>query len=192
MQTSNLGSQHLLAAAARPGDVDAVPAAHEAVLDEARRHFRPEFLNRIDDIVVFDALTQHMLREIAVKAAKEIGARLAHKSISLEWDPAALDLAVQRSFDAAYGARPLRRWLERVVVTDLSRRLIAGELADGCKVVVGAEDGAMMYKITRRPEGEPGGKVKPSKMNKLGSIGSGDLVSPSEDSGGDDSGDEYY
>ena len=105
--TSNLGA----AARLELGDT---PAGRAAVMDAVRRHFRPELLNRIDEVVEFQPLQPAQLREVARLQAGELDARLRERcSISLELTEAALDYAVAQAYDPVYGARPLRRWLER-------------------------------------------------------------------------------
>jgi ATP-dependent Clp protease ATP-binding subunit ClpB len=171
IMTSNLGAQHLLeAAAARQiiqGNDDATKRvdteAKTMVMKIVRQFFRPEFLNRLDDIVVFDPLSKDMLRSIAHLASIGISQRLAKKGIALEWNPSALDLAAKESYDPAFGARPLRRWLERRVVTDLSYKLIAGEIGEGSKVVVGADGKDLTYALHRMsPQPNPAKRVKMS------------------------------
>lgn len=134
--TSNVGATILLD--------QSLPAKakKDAVLAAARAHFRPELLNRLDDIIVFDALTPEMLVDVARIQAKGLEARLLARGVGLEFSDAALAWAAARSFDPSYGARPLRRWLEKNVVTALSRKLISGEVEEGDLVVVGVSPDA--------------------------------------------------
>ena len=134
--TSNLGSQFLLELA--PGS----PEAKTMVMDVIRKSFRPEFLNRLDEIVVFDPLQPSQMRDIARLQAVELNARLSGKGITLKVTDAALDYAVAQSFDHLYGARPLRRWLEHAIITPLSKMIISGQLIEDSVVVVDAVDGA--------------------------------------------------
>jgi len=106
------------------------------VLAAARAHFRPEFLNRLDEIIVFDPLNPAQLLGVARLMAAELAARLAPRGIALQFSEEALGHAAALAFDPAYGARPLRRWLEQRVLTDLSRLIVAGELPDGAAVRV--------------------------------------------------------
>ena len=142
--TSNLGSHVLLGAGGTS------PEAKAAVMDIIRKHFRPEFLNRLDEIVIFDPLSPEQLREVARLQAAELNQRLAQKSITMTVTPAALDFAVSQSYDVMYGARPLRRWLEHSIITPLSRMLIGGELTEDSVVVVDA--GADGLTFTVRPD----------------------------------------
>ncbi|GFR45106.1 hypothetical protein Agub_g6484, partial [Astrephomene gubernaculifera] len=145
--TSNLGSEALLNAAAavqqhkapgRTGGTAADPyrEAKEAVMAAVRRFFRPEFLNRLDDIVVFEPLRPDQLTRIAGLMGRELASRLAPRNISLTFTDAALSYAVQQAYDPVYGARPLRRWMEHTIVTELSRLIVGGKLADNSDVVV--------------------------------------------------------
>lgn len=110
--TSNLGSEILLQAAQHPNAPGSSPAAvRERVMSVVRSHFRPEFLNRLDDIAIFDPLGPQQLLGVARIQASELATRLTPKNISLHVTDAALQLAVSKAYDAAFGARPLRRWL---------------------------------------------------------------------------------
>ena len=133
IMTSNLGAQALLGAG---GD----PRAREAVMAAVRAHFRPEFINRIDEIVVFDPLTREQLRDVCALQVAEINKRLVDRGITLRALPSALDHAIAQAYDPAYGARPLRRWLEHAVVTPLSRMIVAGELRDDSIVTIECRD----------------------------------------------------
>jgi ATP-dependent Clp protease ATP-binding subunit ClpB len=171
IMTSNLGAQHLLEAAAAGGGAEANALARGKVMAQVRAYFRPELLNRLDDIIVFEPLSEAMLRNVARMAAARISERLAKKGVQLEWDDSALALAARESFDPAFGARPLRRWMERHVVTDLSYKVVAAEVSDGCLVRVSACDGALRYAVTRIAP-VPG----PAKRTKLSSASLDDLI----------------
>ena len=140
--TSNLGAHALL-------EHGSTPAAHDAVLAAVRAHFRPEFQNRLDEIIVFDPLSETMLRDIARIQGADLADRLKSHGVLLTFTDAALDFAVAQSFDHAFGARPLRRWMEQRIITELSRLLVAGSLAEGDGCVVGAAGGELIYKIQR-------------------------------------------
>ncbi|KAG7669284.1 hypothetical protein Ndes2526B_g05585 [Nannochloris sp. 'desiccata'] len=138
--TSNLGSPILLE---RGND----PAAKAAVLDIIRKHFRPEFLNRLDEIVIFDPLQPAELREVARLQAVELNKRLAAKSITMNVTEKALDFAVEQSYDHAFGARPLRRWLEHSIITPLSKMIISGELTEDSLVTVDADVNGLTFSV---------------------------------------------
>ena len=117
--TSNLGSDFLL----QHNNSD---EACGQVMQAVKIHFRPELLNRLDEIVVFEPLDKTRLREVAHMQAAELNQRLKSRNISLDMTDAALDYVVAESYDHLYGARPLRRWLEQHVITDLSRMIVSG------------------------------------------------------------------
>ncbi|TPX66965.1 hypothetical protein SpCBS45565_g04145 [Spizellomyces sp. 'palustris'] len=123
IMTSNVGS-HLL----QTPKVD--EPVKQAVMMEVRRTFKPELLNRITDIVIFHPLGHDHLRQIVKIQLKEIAKRLESKNIQLKISDAAADLVLARAYDPLYGARPLRRYLERVLVTKLSKMLVSGDLTD--------------------------------------------------------------
>jgi hypothetical protein len=130
--TSNIGAGTLLSAAA--GEISA-SVARQAVLDAAKRHFRPEFLNRLDDIIVFEPLTKQQLLFVAQALVQGLQSRLRPRNISLRLTDGAIAFVVASAYDPQYGARPLRRWLEQHVVTDLARLVVSGQLPDGSDVV---------------------------------------------------------
>jgi hypothetical protein len=122
----------LLQAAA--GEISAA-VAKQAAIDAAKRHFRPEFLNRLDDIVVFEPLSKQQLLYVAQAQVAGLQSRLKPRNISLRLSDAALAFAVASAYDPQYGARPLRRWLEQHVITDLARLVISGQLPENSDVV---------------------------------------------------------
>jgi ATP-dependent Clp protease ATP-binding subunit ClpB len=144
IMTSNVGSQ-MIAGYRGGNDPDAYEVMKRAVLEELRRHFRPEFLNRIDDIVVFHALAREHLRAIVDIQLRRLQARLADRHLELEFTDRARDFLAERGFDPVYGARPLKRVLQQEVETELARRLIAGELRDGEHILVDAGPGGLTF-----------------------------------------------
>ena len=119
IMTSNLGSDFLLQHNNSAG-------ARGQVMQAVKTHFRPELLNRLDEIVVFEPLDNVRLRKVARMQAAELNQRLKSKNISLDMTDAALYYVVAESYDHLYGARPLRRWLEQHIITDLSRMIVLG------------------------------------------------------------------
>ncbi len=115
------------------------------VQDALKRAFRPEFLNRIDEIIVFNALTQEEIREIVKLMAKDIQGRLAEQRVTLELTDEALGWLVDEGYDPVYGARPLRRALQRYVENPLAKMLLAGELDEGDTITVGLQDGCLDF-----------------------------------------------
>jgi len=148
IMTSNLGAEHLLAALT--GHVT-IKTARENVMQEVKRHFRPELLNRLDEIVVFDPLSHDELKKVARLQMKDVAIRLAERGVALGVTDAALDLVLREAYDPVYGARPLRRWLERKVVTQLSRMLISGEIDENSTVYIDAMPGQqkLSYRVER-------------------------------------------
>jgi len=134
IMTSNLGSAHLAAMG-----VDDRDQAREAVLDEVRQAFRPEFVNRIDDMIVFDPLTQEQLRAIVSIQLRLVGRRLAGRGLDLEVTDAAENLLAARGFDPVYGARPLKRVIRQLIENPLAHSILAGEFAAGDTVHVDAD-----------------------------------------------------
>ena len=145
IMTSNLGSKILL-------DEGNSASAKDAVLSVVRQNFRPEFLNRLDEMVIFDPLGQDQLREVARLQTIELNKRLVERSITLSMTDKALDYAAKESYDHMYGARPLRRWLEHNIITALSRMIISGELPDDSKVIVDIDQNGLTFAV--RPDEE--------------------------------------
>ncbi|KAG2488361.1 hypothetical protein HYH03_013051 [Edaphochlamys debaryana] len=164
--TSNLGSEVLLQAAAAadkaPPGTDPFKQAKEACMAAVRRFFRPEFLNRLDDIVVFEPLRKKQLLGIAALMGKELASRLTPRNIGLSFTNAALAYSVQVAYDPAYGARPLRRWMEQTVITELSRMVVSGALPDNSDVVVDVADNGAGFKYVVGPAREGLGPSTPS------------------------------
>lgn len=132
-------------------------------LPQVRRFFRPEFLNRLDDVVIFEPLQASQLREVARLMAQDLNTRLASRNITLNMTDAALNYATQVAYDPAYGARPLRRWLEHTILTELSRMIVAGRLPDNSTVVCDydAGKGGLVYHVEAKPLAGGGGENQP-------------------------------
>ncbi|CAL9190198.1 unnamed protein product [Musa hybrid cultivar] len=148
IMTSNLGAEHLLAGMVGESSMQ---IARERVLLEVRKHFRPELLNRLDEIVIFDPLSHDQLRKVARLQMKDVALRLAERGIGLAVTDAALDIVLSESYDPVYGARPIRRWLEKKVVTHLSKMLIQGEIDENTTVYIDTARGKkeLHYKVER-------------------------------------------
>lgn len=158
IMTSNLGAKHLKGDTAAMGFLankgkdeekaaDQAETAKEAVLDEVKRHFRPEFLNRIDDIIVFDALTTEDLRKIVDILLDELAHRLSGRHITLKLSDEAKDLIVAEGTDFAYGARPLKRAIQRLVEDPISELLLSNSDTEGSAVVGEAKDGKIAFSL---------------------------------------------
>ncbi len=153
IMTSNIGSHHLLEGITDDGQVR--EAAHDAVMGELRGHFRPEFLNRVDDIVLFKPLTLAEIQQIVGLQTEELRRRLSEQGVGLEIEPAAVELIARRGFDPVYGARPLKRFMQRELETRIGRALIAGELSEGSVIRVAIENGELAVAATGRERPEP-------------------------------------
>jgi ATP-dependent Clp protease ATP-binding subunit ClpB len=135
IMTSNIGSPRIL-------DYRGGFAGHEyermkdAVLDEMRRHFRPEFLNRVDETIVFHALAEEHLKQIVEIQLGRLRARLEERHIRIELTDAARTHLVRSGYDSSYGARPLKRAIQKEVETPLARRILASEVQDGQLLLV--------------------------------------------------------
>jgi ATP-dependent Clp protease ATP-binding subunit ClpB len=150
IMTSNIGSQYLLSIPV-DGDEERVQKefekAKEKVLEELRYHFRPEFLNRIDEIIVFKPLTMKELFQIIDLLVAGINKRLAERNISIELTDKAKEHLVKLGYDPAYGARPLKRTLQKHLETPLANLIIKGEIKDGQRVLVDlSEEGNLVFK----------------------------------------------
>jgi ATP-dependent Clp protease ATP-binding subunit ClpC len=141
IMTSNLGAERLLAAAAAGRPVDEV---RDGVLAAMRLHFRPEFFNRVDDIVLFSALDRGELRQITELLLTGTADRLRAQGIELEVTPDAVGWLAERGHQPELGARPLRRTIAREVDRRLSRLIIGGGLGPGGRVVVDVRDGSLV------------------------------------------------
>jgi ATP-dependent Clp protease ATP-binding subunit ClpB len=127
IMTSNMGSEYL----ANLAEGDDVETARPAVMDVVRRHFRPEFLNRIDEIILFKRLGRAEMDNIVRIQLKRVEKLLADRRMTLELDDAALHWLAERGYDPVYGARPLKRVIQKELVDPIARKLLAGEMEDG-------------------------------------------------------------
>jgi ATP-dependent Clp protease ATP-binding subunit ClpB len=141
IMTSNIGAPILLEGITKEGTIR--ESARDQVMAELRRHFRPELLNRIDDIVLFKPLQSAEIRRIVDLLLVSLRARLADRRITIEVSDDAKTFLGNQGYDPVYGARPLKRYLQRELETRIGRKLIAGEIADGSVVHVDVKNGAL-------------------------------------------------
>jgi ATP-dependent Clp protease ATP-binding subunit ClpB len=153
IMTSNIGSERILEFSGKT-DSNAYELMKEAVLTEMRHHFRPEFLNRVDEIVVFHSLTEEDLKKILDVQLNRLRMRLAERHIDIELTPAAATHLAREGYDPVYGARPLKRAIQKELETPIGRRLLAGEIRDGDKVVVGWREGEFTFSTKRTEQAE--------------------------------------
>ena len=139
--TSNLGSSELLDGIQPDGSIS--ESARAAVMGELRRAFRPEFLNRLDEIIMFKPLTKENLSGIIDILMEGLKKRLADKTLRLEVTDAAKSLIIERGFDPIYGARPLKRYLQSAAETLIAKEILRGDLAAGSTLVLDAENGEL-------------------------------------------------
>jgi ATP-dependent Clp protease ATP-binding subunit ClpB len=142
IMTSNIGSPHLLDNAGE-GEID--PNTRAKVMKELRSHFRPEFLNRIDEIVLFKPLTPKEITRIVDLLVHSIQARLADRKITLKLTDDAKAYIAEHGYDPVYGARPLKRFLQKEIETGLSRQILAGTIEDGSTVTVTVHQGRLAF-----------------------------------------------
>ncbi len=138
IMTSNIGSMHLLEEVTPGGEIK--PEGRDAVMGELRRHFRPEFLNRVDDIVLFKPLTQPEIEQVVDLMFGDLRARLAERRLTLQVTEGARRFIARQGFDPVYGARPLRRFIAREVETQIGRVLLAGDVTEGSVIHVDVVD----------------------------------------------------
>jgi ATP-dependent Clp protease ATP-binding subunit ClpB len=154
IMTSNIGSPHLIENAGETGEID--EEVRKKVMAELRGHFRPEFLNRVDEIVLFKPLTLADIKKIVELQLGLLRRRLTDRHVELELSDAAKEHIARDGYDPVYGARPLKRFLQRQIETPLSRRILSGEITDHSRVSVGFSKGALTFESTRMkaPKGE--------------------------------------
>jgi ATP-dependent Clp protease ATP-binding subunit ClpB len=141
IMTSNIGSEHLLEGATSDGEIK--PDARDRVMAEMRGHFRPEFLNRLDDIILFKPLTQPEIERIVELMFDDLRSRLTGRQMTLEVSEEARGYIAQQGFDPVYGARPLRRFIAREVETRIGRALLAGDAREGAIIRVSYTGGEL-------------------------------------------------
>ncbi len=152
IMTSNIGSQHLLEGVSGSGEIQ--ESARARVMDELRMHCRPEFLNRVDDIVLFKALRLEEIERIVDLLLDELRIRLKDRRIRLEVTPEARKHIAETGYDPIYGARPLRRMIQRELETKLGRSLIAGDILDGATIFTDVKHGEILI-THENPTPEP-------------------------------------
>ena len=139
IMTSNIGSPYLLDGIDEKGDIK--PEAQEQVMADLRGHFRPEFLNRLDEIIMFKPLTKDNVGKIVDLMVKELSDRLADQELSLELTDAAKQMVVDNGYDPVYGARPLKRYLQNYVETLTAKKILSGDVHAGDTIVLDVKDG---------------------------------------------------
>jgi ATP-dependent Clp protease ATP-binding subunit ClpB len=167
IMTSNIGSQFLNGAAdalVRPGAETTdgwFEEASKQVMNQLHAHFRPEFLNRVDDIIVFHPLGKEQLVKIVDLRLEDLRRLLADRKISLELTESAKDLLFTQGYDPNFGARPLKRAIQKFVQDPLALKILDGEVLHGDHVVVDADKGKMKFEVSKRV-----GQKEPAKSKR--------------------------
>jgi ATP-dependent Clp protease ATP-binding subunit ClpB len=143
IMTSNIGSPHLIENASEKGEI--AEHVRSKVMGELRIHFRPEFLNRVDEIVLFKPLTLPEIKRIIELQLKLLRARLSDRRLELELTEAAKDYIAREGYDPVYGARPLKRFLQRHLETALSRQILAGTIPENSRVTADVKNGRLTF-----------------------------------------------
>ncbi len=155
IMTSNIGSPRLLQGIDDKGNLD--PNARKDVLEELKQHFRPEFLNRIDETVIFTPLRRDEVSRIVELQLNLLRKRLADRQISLVLSEAAREHVAEEAYDPIYGARPLKRYVQHYIETPLARDIIAGKILDGQTVCIDVQDAGLVFRVQ-----EAGQKEEPA------------------------------
>ncbi|RLB03746.1 MAG: type VI secretion system ATPase TssH, partial [Deltaproteobacteria bacterium] len=145
IMTSNIGSNYILES--QGTEEESYQRMKEQVLAAMRQHFRPEFLNRVDEIVVFRSLTQQQLLAIVQIQVGHLQARLSERGITLELTEEAREYLARAGYDPVYGARPLKRVIQRELETPLAKQMVEGKVLDGSKVIAQLQDGRIVFRI---------------------------------------------
>ena len=145
IMTSNIGSPYLLDGIDENGEIKT--EAQSQVMDDLRGHFRPEFLNRLDEIILFKPLTKDNIGSIVDLMVKELNDRLADQELSLELTDAAKDQVIENGYDPVYGARPLKRYLQKYVETLAARKILSGDVHAGDTLVLDVQNGEFIVTV---------------------------------------------
>ena len=149
IMTSNLGSAHLLEGIDENGDIN--PACEEAVMNELRGHFRPEFLNRLDEIIMFKPLTKDNIGNIINLLMADLNKRLADREITVELTDSARKYIVDNGYDPIYGARPLKRFLQKHVETLSAKLILADEVREGDTILIDTDGDKLTARVRQNP-----------------------------------------
>ena len=145
IMTSNIGSPYLLDGIDENGEIK--PEAQSQVMDDLRGHFRPEFLNRLDEIIMFKPLTKSNIGKIVDLMVGELDKRLADQELSLELTDAAKDQVIENGYDPVYGVRPLKRYLQKYVETLAARKILSGDVHAGDTLVLDVQNGEFIVTV---------------------------------------------
>ena len=147
IMTSNLGSAHLLEGIDENGEIN--PACEKAVMDELKGHFRPEFLNRLDEIIMFKPLTKENIGSIITLLMNDLNKRLSDREITVELTDSARQFIIDHGYDPIYGARPLKRFLQKHVETLSAKLILADEVGEGDTILIDTEGDKLTARVER-------------------------------------------
>ncbi|HSQ77382.1 MAG TPA: AAA family ATPase, partial [Nitrospirota bacterium] len=147
IMTSNIGSQYIQELQNDEGEM------RRRVTEAMRQHFRPEFLNRVDDTVIFHPLDAEALKQIVMIQVGLVQKRLADKKIEIELTDGAKELMAEEGFDLVYGARPLKRAIQRDVLNPLASKILSGEIKEGSRVVVDRDNRRLIFRTAGQAVG---------------------------------------
>ena len=150
IMTSNIGSPYLLDGIDENGQIR--PEAQKQVMDDLRAHFRPEFLNRLDEIIMFKPLTKANIGNIVDLMVKDLDKRLSDQELSLTLTEAAKENVIENGYDPVYGARPLKRYLQNYVETLAAKKILSGDVHTGDTLVLDVENGEFVGRVQRAPD----------------------------------------
>jgi ATP-dependent Clp protease ATP-binding subunit ClpB len=142
IMTSNIGSSYLLEGIQENGQIK--PEAEQLVMDDLKNHFRPEFLNRLDEIIMFHPLTKDNIGHIVDLMTADLNRRLDTQDISLELTDAAKNYIIEGGYDPIYGARPLKRFLQKHVETLAAKKILSGEIQTEDVILIDVEEGNLI------------------------------------------------
>ena len=145
IMTSNIGASYLLDGITEGGEIK--QEAQDMVMNDLRGHFRPEFLNRLDEIILFKPLTKDNIGNIVDLLVKDLNRRLASQELSLELTDAAKLRVIEDGYDPVYGARPLKRYLQKYVETLAAKRILAGDVRAGDTIVLDVANGEFITRL---------------------------------------------
>ena len=145
IMTSNIGSQYLLDGIDETGSI--TPEAEAMVMNDLRGHFRPEFLNRLDEIILFKPLTKENIAGIIDLMIQDLNKRIGDKELKIELTDSAKQFVVDRGYDPVYGARPLKRYLQNYVETLAAKKILSGDVHAGDTLVLDVENGEYVVKV---------------------------------------------
>ena len=145
IMTTKIGANYLLDGIQEDGRLD--ESCQEMVMNDLKAHFRPEFLNRLDEIIMFKPLTKQNIRAIIDLLIADVNKRLAEKELTIELTEAAKDFVVEGGYDPMYGARPLKRYLQKNVETLAAKLILAGNVGREDTILIDAKDGKLTAEV---------------------------------------------